>query len=59
MNVIFKHYPVFLSFISFLLSVGLWFGGYKEAGQFVGIWVPSIMAFGIYFKLTIKEAEDE
>ena len=32
--------------ISFLLSVGLWFSGHREQGQFVGLWVPSILALG-------------
>jgi hypothetical protein len=32
--------------ISFFLSIYLWFGGYKEQGIFVGIWVPSILSFG-------------
>jgi hypothetical protein len=32
--------------ISFLLSVGLWFSGEKEQGQFVGLWVPTILALG-------------
>ncbi|MHC4446309.1 MAG: hypothetical protein ACYSXF_00700 [Planctomycetota bacterium] len=32
--------------ISFLASVYLWFSGYKEQGQFVGLWVPSILALG-------------
>ena len=31
---------------SFLLSIWLWFGGNKEQGAFVGLWVPSILAFG-------------
>ena len=31
---------------SFLLSVSLWFGGDRERGQFVGLWVPSILALG-------------
>jgi hypothetical protein len=43
------------SFLSFLFSVSLWFGflgpADKQAGIFVGIWVPSILAVGIYFKL--------
>lgn len=34
------------AFLSFLLSVYLWFTGHKEQGQFVGLWVPSILAFG-------------
>ena len=37
---------VFAAFLSFLFSVGLWFGGQREEGVFVGIWVPSILAFG-------------
>ena len=32
--------------LSFVLSVGLWFGGQKEQGQFVGLWVPTILALG-------------
>ena len=31
---------------SFLFSVYLWFSGSKEQGLFVGLWVPSILAFG-------------
>jgi hypothetical protein len=34
------------AFISFILSVYLWFSGSKEQGLFVGIWVPSILSFG-------------
>ena len=41
------YYPVILSFLSFLYSVSLWFGGNKLEGIFVGIWVPSILAFAI------------
>jgi len=41
------YYPVVLSFLSFLYSVGLWFSGYQLEGIFVGIWVPSILALAI------------
>jgi hypothetical protein len=34
------------AFLSFLLSVYLWFTGERELGIFVGIWVPSILSFG-------------
>ena len=34
--------------ISFLLSVYLWFSGFKDEGGFVGIWVPSILALGAF-----------
>ena len=32
--------------LSFVFSVSLWFGGYREEGMFVGLWVPSILALG-------------
>ena len=41
------YYPVVLSFLSFLYSVSLWFSGYQSEGIFVGIQVPSILAFAI------------
>jgi hypothetical protein len=34
------------AFLSFLVSVYLWFGGHKDQGVFVGLWVPSILSFG-------------
>jgi|TARA_R100001143_G_C3361367_1_gene137114 hypothetical protein len=37
--------------ISMILSIYLWFLVDKEAGLFVGIWVPSILGFGAYFKI--------
>lgn len=39
---------LFLSaaFLSFVLSVVLWFNGDREQGIFVGIWVPSICSTG-------------
>jgi hypothetical protein len=43
------------AFLSFVFSVSLWFGWIgpvqKDAGLFVGIWVPSILSLGIYFKI--------
>ena len=47
------------SFLSFVLSVGLWFLGgawagspedAKQYGLFVGLWVPSILALGTLLK---------
>ena len=47
------------AFISFLFSVSLWFGVIgppnKDAGVFVGLWVPSILATGIYVQLRFLE----
>jgi hypothetical protein len=37
--------------ISFVLSAYLWFTGQKDEGVFTAMWVPSILCFGIYFKL--------
>ncbi|MDQ6821329.1 MAG: hypothetical protein M3076_13505 [Actinomycetota bacterium] len=37
---------LFGAFVSFVLSVVLWFGGDKEQGIFVGLWVPSILSLG-------------
>jgi len=39
------------TFIAFLLSNYLWFTGNEIEGVYVGIWVLSIIAGGIYFKL--------
>ena len=37
--------------LSFLVSVTLWFFVSKESGLFVGIWVPSILAFGAFMRI--------
>lgn len=34
------------AFVSFLLSVGLWFFVDRELGLFVGLWVPAIHSLG-------------
>jgi len=34
------------AFVSFVISVTLWFTGSHEQGIFVGLWVPSILSFG-------------
>jgi hypothetical protein len=36
---------------SMVLSIYLWFGVDTATGLFVGIWVPSILGFGAYFKI--------
>lgn len=38
------------AFMSFVASVGLWFSGLRDEGLYVGLWVPSILAFGGYVK---------
>jgi len=46
------------AFLSFLFSISLWFGfgmaANKEAGVFVGLWVPSIISTGIYFQVAAR-----
>ncbi len=37
--------------VSFAVSGFLWFSGQKDEGLFTAVWVPSILGFGIYFKL--------
>ena len=37
--------------LSLIYSEVLYFTGDKEDANFIGIWVPSILAFGIYLKL--------
>jgi hypothetical protein len=45
-----KYFFIVAAFLSFLLSVGLWFlTGNESQAIFVGIWVPSILSFGRYF----------
>lgn len=43
---------------SFLLSVYLWFLVDREQGLFVGIWVPSILAFGVLLLLGRGETRE-
>jgi hypothetical protein len=38
---------------SFLLSIGLWFTDNREEGVFVGLWVPSILAAGAFWTVTV------
>ena len=39
------------AFASLVFSEILYFKGEETAAIFIGIWVPSILAFGIYLKL--------
>ncbi len=43
------------AFASLIFSEVLWFSGEKEAGIFIGIWVPSILGFAILLKLINKD----
>lgn len=43
--------------LSFAVSAYLWFNGQKEEGLFTATWVPSILGFGIYFKLLFLQGK--
>jgi hypothetical protein len=43
---------------SLIFSETLWFRGEKEAAIFIGLWVPSILGFGIYLKLINNKLND-
>jgi hypothetical protein len=44
--------------LSLIYSESLFFSGEKQDAMFVGIWVPSILAFAIYFKLINNTKND-
>jgi hypothetical protein len=44
--------------LSLIFSETLYFKGFKAEATFMGIWVPSILAFGIYLKLINNSKND-
>ncbi len=44
--------------LSLIYAETAWFMGEKEAAIFVGLWVPSILGFGIYLKLLNNNKND-
>jgi len=46
------------AFLSLVFSEALYFKGEATAAIFLGIWVPSILAFGIYIKLINNKKND-
>ena len=46
------------AFISLIFSEILYFNGEANAAIFIGLWVPSILAFGIYLKLINNRKND-
>lgn len=45
--------------VSFAVSGFSYFNGLESQALFTAIWVPSILAFGIYFKLAALAARGE
>lgn len=46
------------AFLSLVFSEILYFKGEVNAAIFVGLWVPSILGFGIYLKLLNNRKND-
>ncbi len=46
------------AFLSLIFSEILYFRQEPEAAIFIGIWVPSILAFGIYLKVLNNRKDD-
>ncbi len=46
------------AFLSLIFSEIIYFQGHKQDAIFVGIWVPSILGFGIYLKLIGSKKND-
>ena len=44
--------------LSLIYSEILFFGGHFNQAIFMGLWVPSILAFGIYLKLIKNNKND-
>jgi hypothetical protein len=44
--------------LSLIFSEILYFIGEKDDALFIGLWVPSILAFGIYLKLLKNHKDD-
>jgi len=45
------YFILLAAILSMAFSIYLWFSGYRDEGLFVGLWVPSILGFGAYFKI--------
>lgn len=46
------------AFLSLIFSEVAWFKGERETAIFVGLWVPSILGFGLYLKLLNSKKND-
>lgn len=44
--------------LSLIFAEVSWFKGEREAAIFVGLWVPSIIGFGVYLKLLNNKKND-
>ncbi len=49
---------MFSALLSLIYAETSWFLGEREIALFVGLWVPSILGFGIYLKLIKNDKND-
>lgn len=50
---------MFAAMLSLIFSEILFFQGEKQDASFIGLWVPSILAFGIYLKLIVNSKKND
>ena len=41
------------AYLSFLASTALWFFGYQTEGQYLSVWVPSVLTLWVGLKLCV------
>lgn len=46
------------AFASLIYSETLFFNGHEMQAIFIGLWVPSILCFGIYLRIINKKKND-
>ena len=46
-----EYWILFAAALSLGLSITIYASGNTDLGQFIGLWVPSILAAGIYLKV--------
>ena len=51
------YYFLIAAFVSFVASVSLWFFYNHEYGLYVGIWVPSILAFWTGVRVVLLDVD--
>jgi hypothetical protein len=44
--------------LALFMSVGLWYMGQVDSALFVGLWVPSILGFGVFVRQALQMNRD-
>ena len=50
---------MFAALLSLIFSEVLYFQGEKQDATFIGLWVPSILAFGVYLKIIVNTKKND